>query len=56
MEYYKSFCTNCKYSEYNEKFSNTIPSIIICHNEKSEHYGENNAWCGTCESFEEKDF
>jgi hypothetical protein len=46
-------CTNCLHSEYNENYPDTTPSIFICHNEKSENYEENKAWCGTCDSFEE---
>lgn len=51
MDNYEIFCTNCKYSEYDERYPDTIPSMIICHNKESEYHNKTNAWCGTCDSF-----
>ena len=51
----REMCTHCKYSEYDERYPNTCPSLIICRNKESECYEKNNAWGGTCDFFTRKE-
>ena len=53
--YAKKMCTHCEYSEYDERYPNLCPSLIICHNKESEYYEKNNAWGGTCDFFTRKE-
>ncbi len=48
---YEKCCSKCKYSEYDETHSDTIPSIHICYNKESEYYECPQAWSSTCDKF-----
>jgi len=47
----ENVCSKCVYSIFDMDHINTIPSIHICYNRKSEHYEEPMAWCSSCSEF-----
>jgi hypothetical protein len=52
----KKRCSRCLYSEFNKDYPDLYPSVHICHNKESEHYGKDYmVWYDVCDKFQFRD-